>query len=189
MIVTLQDVSMITALPIEGKPLCMSTDSMGWRKQMEALIGMSPPELEVEDGGKKDRVPTGAPFTWIAANFAHSPKDANDDVIQTYGCVYMWYVISRTIFADSNGKNDQWMWLKALTVFDNKFSRGCSWTKLVVGPQETAELVVVCSYFWYGAGNAFLLDALERQHSSLGMTTETMYGFPPGLTSGTWYRR
>ncbi|KAE8809010.1 mutator protein [Hordeum vulgare] len=36
----------------------------------------------------------------------------------------MWYVISRTIFADGTGKNAPWMWLKALTVFDNKFSWG-----------------------------------------------------------------
>ncbi|KAE8806823.1 mutator protein [Hordeum vulgare] len=36
----------------------------------------------------------------------------------------MWYVISRTIFADGTGKNAPWMWLKALSVFDNKFSWG-----------------------------------------------------------------
>ncbi|KAI5005803.1 hypothetical protein ZWY2020_033046 [Hordeum vulgare] len=124
MIVTLQDVSMITALPIEGKPLCMSTDFEGWRHQMVALIGMSPPEPEVEDGGKKDRVSAGAPFTWIAANFAHCPRDANDEVIQTYARVYMWYVICTTIFVDGTRKNAPWMWLKALTVFDNKFSWG-----------------------------------------------------------------
>ncbi|KAI5006801.1 hypothetical protein ZWY2020_034044 [Hordeum vulgare] len=91
---------------------------------MEALIGMSPPEPEVEDGGKKDRVPAGAPFTWITTNFAHCPQGANDEVIQTYARVYMWYVISRTIFADGTGKNAPWMWLKASTVFDNKFSWG-----------------------------------------------------------------
>ncbi|KAE8788875.1 mutator protein [Hordeum vulgare] len=102
----------------------MSTDSEGWRQQMEALIGMSPQEPEVEDGGKKDRVPAGAPFTWIAANFAHCPEDADDEVIQRYARVYMWYVISRTIFADGTGKNAPWMWLQALTVFDNKFSWG-----------------------------------------------------------------
>ncbi|KAE8810613.1 hypothetical protein D1007_12836 [Hordeum vulgare] len=119
MTVTLEDVMMITALSVEGKPLCMSTDSEGWRHQMEALI-----ELEVEDGRKKDRVPTGASFTWIAANFAHCPEDANDEVIQTYARVYMWYVIFRTIFADGTDKNAPWMWLKALTVFDNKFSWG-----------------------------------------------------------------
>ncbi|KAE8804874.1 mutator protein [Hordeum vulgare] len=115
---------MITAVPIEGKPLCMSTDSEGWRQQMEALIGMSPQEPEVEDGGKKDRVPAGAPFTWIAANFAHCPEDTDGEVIQRYARVYMWYVISRTIFADGTRKNAPWMWLKALTVFDNKFSWG-----------------------------------------------------------------
>ncbi|KAE8794418.1 mutator protein [Hordeum vulgare] len=88
-----------------------------------ALIGMSPQEPEVEDEGKKDRVPAGATFTWIAANFAHCPEDADDEVIQRYARVYMWYVISRTIFADGTCKNAPWMWLKALTVFDNK----CSW--------------------------------------------------------------
>ncbi|KAE8767795.1 mutator protein [Hordeum vulgare] len=81
-------------------------------------------EPEVEDGGKKDRVPAGATFTWIAANFAHCPEDADDEVIQRYARVYMWYVISRTIFADGTGKNAPWMWLKALTVLDNKFSWG-----------------------------------------------------------------
>ncbi|KAE8787246.1 serine/threonine-protein phosphatase 7 [Hordeum vulgare] len=144
MTVTLQDVSMITALPIKGKPLCMSTYSEGWRQQMEALIGMSPQEPEVEDGGKKDRVLAGAPFTWIAANFSHCPKDADDEVIQ-------------------------------------------SWTMLVAGPQRTVELVVVCSYFQYGAGNAYLLDALKAQSGIPGMTTTTLYGFLHGLTSGTWW--
>uniref|UniRef100_A0A8I6XI57 Aminotransferase-like plant mobile domain-containing protein n=1 Tax=Hordeum vulgare subsp. vulgare TaxID=112509 RepID=A0A8I6XI57_HORVV len=138
MTVTLQDVSMITALPIEGKPLCMSTDSEGWRQQMEALIGMSPQEPEVEDGGKKDRVPVGAPFTWIAANFAHCPKDADDEVIQRYARVYMWYVICRTIFADGTDKNAPWMWLKALTVFDNKFSWGSATLAYLYGQLDDA---------------------------------------------------
>jgi hypothetical protein len=44
MTVTLQDIAMIAGLPIEGNPLCMSTDSDGWREQVHALIGMVPPE-------------------------------------------------------------------------------------------------------------------------------------------------
>ncbi|KAE8793810.1 mutator protein [Hordeum vulgare] len=47
-----------------------------------------------------------------------------DEVIQRYARIYMWYVISRTIFADGTGKNAPLMWLKALTVFHNKFSWG-----------------------------------------------------------------
>ncbi|KAE8794818.1 hypothetical protein D1007_30371 [Hordeum vulgare] len=103
-------------------------------------------EPEVEDGGKKDRVPAGATFTWIAANFAHCPEDADDEVIQ-------------------------------------------SWTMLVAGRQRTVELVVVCSYFQYGAGNAYLLDALKAHSGIPGMTTATLYGNLHGLTSGTWNRR
>ncbi|KAE8774700.1 serine/threonine-protein phosphatase 7 [Hordeum vulgare] len=85
---------------------------------------MSPPEPEATDGRKKDRVLAGAPFTWIASNFANCPEDANEDVIQTYARVYMWYVFSSTICADGSGKNAQCMWLKALKVFDHKFSWG-----------------------------------------------------------------
>ena len=116
---TLQDVSMILGLPIDGRPLCMSTDSDGWRAQMQALIGMAPEEVEDKS---KDRVPAGATYPWIVSHFAHCPAGANDDVIQTYACVYVWYVISRTLFADSGGTTAQWMWRKALTVFDSKWS-------------------------------------------------------------------
>jgi hypothetical protein len=126
MTVTLQDIAMIADLPIEGNPLCMSTDSDGWREQMHALIGMVPPEpREPESEDKnKERVVVGAPFTWIAWNFGTFPEDANEDEVKTYARVYMWYVISRTMFADGTGKNAPWMWLKALTVFDSKWSWG-----------------------------------------------------------------
>ncbi|KAE8784886.1 mutator protein [Hordeum vulgare] len=60
----------------------------------------------------------GGPYWYVATGAG------DDEVIQKYARVYMWYVISRTIFADGTGKNAPWMWLKALTVFDNKFSWG-----------------------------------------------------------------
>ncbi|KAE8820629.1 mutator protein [Hordeum vulgare] len=118
----------------------------------------------------------------------------DDEVIQRYARVYMWYVISRTIFADDTSKNAPWMWLKALTVLDNKFSWGSAalayfWTMFVAGRQRTVELVVVCSYFQYGAGNAYLLDALKAQSGIPRMTTATLYGNLHGLTSGTWLDR
>jgi predicted secreted protein len=115
---TLQDVSMILGLPIEGKPLCMSTESEGWREKMEVLIGMAP-----EDSGDKS-APAGAPYRWIVEHFSQCPVPATDIQLQTYARVYVWYVISRTLFADGNGRTAQWMWLKALTVFDYGFSWG-----------------------------------------------------------------
>ena len=124
--VTLQDIAMITGLPIDGNPLCMSTDSDGWRAQMHALIGMVPPEPPepAAENKKKERVAAGATFTWIVSNFSNCPEDANEDTVKTYARVYMWYVISRSMFANGTGKNVPWMWLKALTVFDSKWSWG-----------------------------------------------------------------
>ncbi|KAE8793395.1 mutator protein [Hordeum vulgare] len=152
----------------------MSTDSEGWRQQMEALIGMSPQEPEVEDGGKKDRVPAGAPFTWIAANFARCPEDADDEVIQRYAHVYMWYVISRTIFADGTGRNAPWMWLKALTVFDHKFSWGSAALAYLYrqGLQRTVEFGgLYAPTFSMELGTPYLLDALKAHSGIPRMTT------------------
>ncbi|XBI89023.1 hypothetical protein VPH35_026905 [Triticum aestivum] len=116
---------MIVGLPIEGNPLCMSIDSDGRRQQMEALIGMAPPEPpEPEGDKKKERVAVGAPFTWIAWHFGNCPEEATNEEVQTYARVYIWYIISKTLFADCTGKNAPWMWLKALTVFDSKWSWG-----------------------------------------------------------------
>ncbi|XBI00855.1 hypothetical protein VPH35_129769 [Triticum aestivum] len=48
MTMTLEDVSLITGLAIDRMPLCMSTDSDGWREQMIALISMAPTEAEAD---------------------------------------------------------------------------------------------------------------------------------------------
>ncbi|CAM0906384.1 unnamed protein product [Alopecurus aequalis] len=121
MTVTLQDVSMIDALPIEGNPLCMNTNSKGWRGQMEDLIGMSPP---LPEDPKNTKVTAGGPYSWIVKHSSKCPADADDDVIQQYARVYVWYVITRTLFAGSSGSNAPWMWLKALTIWDSSWSWG-----------------------------------------------------------------
>ncbi|KAK1662100.1 hypothetical protein QYE76_050259 [Lolium multiflorum] len=82
---TLQDVSMILGLPIQGEPLCMNTTSDGWRGQMEDLIGRAPPPPEYP----KDRTPAGALFLWIRNNFGTCPQGANRDTIKTYTRVYL----------------------------------------------------------------------------------------------------
>jgi predicted secreted protein len=117
---TLQDVSMILGLPIQGEPLCMNTASDGWRQQMEVLIGRAPPLL----AQPKERAPAGASFSWIRTNFAECPEEADEDTRRTYARVYLWYMISRTLFPDSGGKLAHWCWLKALTVLDNRWSWG-----------------------------------------------------------------
>lgn len=115
MTVTLQDVSMILALPIRGQPLCFSTDPKGWRESMKALIGCAP----VVPG-----MVAGAPYTWISLRYKRCPEHASEEEEQQYARAYVWYVISRTLFADSSGNNAPWMWLKALTGWDTKISWG-----------------------------------------------------------------
>uniref|UniRef100_A0A8R7PZ94 Uncharacterized protein n=1 Tax=Triticum urartu TaxID=4572 RepID=A0A8R7PZ94_TRIUA len=56
MTVTLEDVALITGLPIDGRPLCMSTNSNGWREKMIALIRMAPTEAEADvDEGEENK--------------------------------------------------------------------------------------------------------------------------------------
>ena len=121
MTVTLQDVSMILALPIAGKPVCFSTESDGWREKMFSLIGAAPPE---KDDSSKDRLSAGASFVWIREKFAKCPEGADKVVIQNHARAYVWYVITRTLFADSSGRTAPWMWLKALTRWESKQSWG-----------------------------------------------------------------
>nr|XP_051190068.1 protein MAINTENANCE OF MERISTEMS-like [Lolium perenne] len=123
MTVTLQDMSMILALPIEGKPLCIDTSCEDWRGKMFDLIGKAPDEI-VNKRGEKLRVSAGATFTWISQNFKTCPEGASRDLIKLYARVYVWYVITRTLFPDCSGNTAQWHWLKALTKMETKWSWG-----------------------------------------------------------------
>jgi hypothetical protein len=123
MTVTLEDMAMILALPIEGAPLCIDTAYDDWRGKMVDLIGKCPGDTLNKDGVKL-RVTTGATFKWISDNFNTYPEDADEDVVKIYVRVYVWYVITQTLFNDASGKTVHWHWLKALTVMDRKWSWG-----------------------------------------------------------------
>jgi hypothetical protein len=123
MTVTLEDMAMILALPIEGAPLCIDTSCDDWHGKMVDLIGKCPGDTLNKEGVKL-RVATGATFKWILDNFNTCPEDADEDVVKIYARVYMWYVITRTLFNDASGNTVHWHWLKALTVMDRKWSWG-----------------------------------------------------------------
>jgi hypothetical protein len=103
MTVTLEDMAMILALPIEGTPLCINTSCDDWCGKMVDLIGKCPKDTLNKEGVKL-RVAAGATFKWISHNFNTCPEDANDDVVKMYARVYVWYVITRTMFNDASGK-------------------------------------------------------------------------------------
>jgi hypothetical protein len=103
MTVTLQDVSMILALPIKGEPVCRNTASDGWREAMMDLIGNAP---------TREKMSAGAPYSWIQRNFKKCPEGAEDEVVEMYARAYLRYVVSRVLFSDGTGSNDSFMWLQ-----------------------------------------------------------------------------
>ena len=62
----------------------------------------------------------------------------------------------------------------------------CSWMTLALGAPPIQGLVVVCSFFRCGAGNASPLDGRDCCHSILTLITATTTFSPRGLTSGMW---
>ncbi|XP_047046130.1 protein MAIN-LIKE 1-like [Lolium rigidum] len=86
--------------------------------------GLMPFISLVSRGGQKERVPAGASFTWIELTLHECPIEADEDTRRTYARVYLWYMISGTLFPDDGGKLAHWCWLKALTVLDARWSWG-----------------------------------------------------------------
>ena len=117
MTVTLQDVSMITALPIKGDPVCRNTDTTGWRGNMTCILGREP---EIPHRA------AGAPFGWIARTFGRCPAELGEDSeeVQQHARAYLWYVLCKTIFSDGGGSIAPIMWLQLLVVWDQKWSWG-----------------------------------------------------------------
>uniref|UniRef100_A0ACD5X3H4 Uncharacterized protein n=1 Tax=Avena sativa TaxID=4498 RepID=A0ACD5X3H4_AVESA len=99
----------------------MSTDSDGCAMRCSYLLAWLQKNLKDRS---KYRVPAGATYAWIVENFAHCPEPAEVEVIETHAHVYVWYVLSRTLFADSGGRTVQWMWLKALAKWNSNISWG-----------------------------------------------------------------
>jgi hypothetical protein len=99
MTVTLEDMAIILALSIEGIPLCIDTSCDDWR-------GKCPGDTLNKDGVKL-RVAARATFKRISDNFNTCPEEADEDVVKMYARVYVWYVITRTLFNDASGKTAQ----------------------------------------------------------------------------------
>ena len=100
------------------------TASSGWRSQMTSIIGTPPAASMTKEEKKNDRVPAGATYVWIVEKFGTCPIDADRETVQTYARVYIWYVISRTLFPNGGGRTASWVWLKALTDLRRKTSWG-----------------------------------------------------------------
>jgi hypothetical protein len=69
--VTLQDIAMILGLTIDGTPVCGPMSPSGWRDVVGDAIGIRPPDVAVEQMGKKS---SGIHSGWLTANFNTCPE-------------------------------------------------------------------------------------------------------------------
>jgi hypothetical protein len=87
--VTLQDVTMILGLPIDGTHVCGMVSSAGWRDSIGQAIGLRPPPpLDVPED-QKDKKTTSVHFEWLTTHFNTCPEGAKDAVVQRYVWSYV----------------------------------------------------------------------------------------------------
>ncbi|KAE8783130.1 serine threonine-protein phosphatase 7 [Hordeum vulgare] len=71
MTITLENIDMITGLPIEGRALIGKVRYDGWRQWVAALVGVEP-ELSTDET-RKDPRPSGVLFSWVQKHFSKCP--------------------------------------------------------------------------------------------------------------------
>ncbi|KAK1257686.1 hypothetical protein QJS04_geneDACA016812 [Acorus gramineus] len=100
MTVTLQDVAVLTGLPIDGKPVTGITDCDDWGHVCEDLLGVGPLAEKIKGG----RIY----LSWLKETFSIVPDiDLDDDILQQYARAYILFVLGSTIFA--NGTEIRYM--------------------------------------------------------------------------------
>jgi len=122
MTVTLEDVAMITALPIAGDAVCGRIEAGRFRDMVEHLLGVRPGEAEE---GRKAAKTGGLAFSWLREHFRILPEGANAITTERYARAYLLYVFGAVLFPDGGGDSASWMFLPLLSNWDN--CRGYSW--------------------------------------------------------------
>ena len=118
--VTLEDMAMISGLPINGESLTGTTVSANWRDRVGQLTGVFP---EPPEEGERDS--EKVLHHWLRGERGVvCPPDANEVVVQQHARAYLWYLLTRLVFPDSTGNKAQWIFLDLLSDWDRKYSWG-----------------------------------------------------------------
>ncbi|KAE8791753.1 Serine/threonine-protein phosphatase 7 long form-like protein [Hordeum vulgare] len=122
MTITLEDIAMITGLPIEDRALTWKVRSDGWRQRVAALVGVEPEPWTNET--RKDPRPSGVLFSWIQRHFRKCPRDASPAIVERFARAYLWNLLTQVVFPDGMGDTASWMFLYPLRDWDVKWSWG-----------------------------------------------------------------
>ena len=75
MSITLENMAMITGLPIRGNPVIHKIESGKFRDMVEELLRVRPPDAVP---GKKGNKTGGLKFTWLEHHFGNMAEDADE---------------------------------------------------------------------------------------------------------------
>ncbi|XP_057521813.1 serine/threonine-protein phosphatase 7 long form homolog isoform X2 [Amaranthus tricolor] len=102
-IVTLLDVTVLTRLLIEGHAICtVGRELKSWQDKVHRLLGVRPPVEVAKESALR--------VTWLAQNFSHLPKGADEATVKAY----LLYLIGFVLFYDKTGNRVQLLYLTLL---------------------------------------------------------------------------
>ena len=83
--ITLQDIAIITGLPIDGNAMCEPTN-LDWGIVCENLLGVTPPTTALAYDSLK--------IIWVRNTFSNLPEGANAVTTQQYARAYIFQVLA-----------------------------------------------------------------------------------------------
>jgi hypothetical protein len=96
MTVTLEDVSMITGLPISGEAIVPPPKRADWREHLAARFGVPIPRTDSR------QLQRGVPLNWLR-RFDRCPAGAEDEVVRTHLVAYLLFLFGWYMFPTSHG--------------------------------------------------------------------------------------
>ncbi|KAL9667719.1 hypothetical protein QQ045_002083 [Rhodiola kirilowii] len=119
--ITLQDVSLLTGLPVEGEPVT-GISKLNFEEVLARLLGVYPECY--------DKAPGMAKISWFKNHLAQIPVDADDETLKKYARAYLLNLIGSTLFSDKSGKPIPLYFLPLLEDLDRV--RNYSWGSAVL---------------------------------------------------------
>ncbi|KAL9669847.1 hypothetical protein QQ045_007397 [Rhodiola kirilowii] len=119
--ITLQDVSLLTGLSVEGEPM-MGKSQLNFDEVCVRLLGVYP---ECYDKG-----PGMTKRSWFTNHLVQIPVDADDETLKKYARAYLLNLIGSTLFSDKSGTTIPLYFLPLLEDLDRV--RNYSWGSVVL---------------------------------------------------------
>ncbi|KAL9682071.1 hypothetical protein QQ045_013864 [Rhodiola kirilowii] len=119
--ITLQDVSLLTGLPVDGEPVTRKSQ-MNFEEVCVRLLGVYPECY--------DRAPGMWKRSWFTNHLTQIPVDADEETLKKYARDYLLNLIGSTLFSDKSGKTIPLYFLPLLEDLDRV--RNYSWGSAVL---------------------------------------------------------